>query len=314
MQALEEAVTALGESGTDAFRAILLARLTRAVRYAPGFGRRGPVLAREALAAARRSGDVRALSSALLSQRVVSHGPEGVHDRLGAANELHELVTARGLPTEMLEAAPLRIMSLFEVGDHLRSREAVARFGDLADVSRRPFHRWCAEHLRAVVATQSGHFAEAERHIVHARDVGIEAQLPDVMTVFSTQLVMLRRDEGRLTELEALIVDMNRRIPGRPWNAVLAWTMACADTIARAGATDKAADLYDELAPYSGTDIVIGPGVAWIGPVDHYLGVLAACVGRHTLARTHLEHAKASTAALGRCPAFVRSEAALASI
>jgi DNA-binding SARP family transcriptional activator len=344
VQALEEALSRLDDSAPDAFRAALLARLTRAVRYAPGFERRGPALAAEALAAARRSGNTRALSSALLAQRVVLHGPEGVHERLAAADELHELVSARGDPVEKLEAAPLRIMALFEVGDHERSHEAVAQFGELADASRRPYHRWCAEYLRAVVATRSGRFADAERHIVQARDIGLDARLPDTMTVSSTQLVMLRRDEARVTELEALVTEMNSRIEGRPWNAVLAWVMAQTDrideakallprrspvrrdplwlansaldaeTIALVGAADRAADLYDELVPYAGIDIVIGPGVAWIGPVDHALGVLAACTGRRDTARMHLDRAIASMSGLGRCPASARSELALAEI
>jgi DNA-binding SARP family transcriptional activator/tetratricopeptide (TPR) repeat protein len=344
VQALEEALSRLDDSATDSFRAVLLARLTRAVRYAPGFERRGPILAAEALAVARRSGNSRALSSALLAQRVVLHGPDGVHERLVAANELHELVTARGDSVDKLEAAPLRIMALFEAGDHERSHEAVEQFGELADASLRPYFRWCAEYLRAVVATRSGRFADAEGHIVQARDLGLDAQLPDTLTVYSTQLVMLRRDEARVTELEALITEMNSRIEGRPWNAVLAWVMAQTDrvdeaqallprrspvrrdplwlanaaldaeTIARIGAADRAADLYDELAPYAGIDIVIGPGVAWIGPVDHFLGALAACAGRRATARLHFDRAIASMSVLGRCPALARSELALAEV
>jgi len=342
VEALEAAVAALEGTDSDGLRGILLARLARAVRYAPGFGRRGPVLAEAALAAARRSGDVGSLSDALLAQRVVLHGPEGIRERLEAADELGRLADAGGNMTDILDAGPVRIMTLFEAGEHLRADEAVQSYGALADESRRPYHRWCAGYLRAVVATRTGRFADAAHHIDAARDIGLGAQLADVLTVYGAQTVMLLRDQGNLSELEALIRALNERLPTPRWGEILAWVLAStgrieeaiaalpthmtrrrdpqwlaaatftAEAVALAGLEERARSLYAELAPYAGTDVVVGPGVAWIGPMDHTLGVLAAGLGRRDIAERHFTSALAATAALGDCPAVARSESALA--
>jgi len=340
--ALEAAVAALEGAGRDALLGVLLARLARAVRYAPGFGRRGPVLAEAALAAARRSGDVGSLSDALLAQRVVLHGPEGIRERLEAADELARLADAGGSMTDILDVGPVRIMTLFEAGEHLRADEAVRSYGALADESRRPYHRWCASYLRAVVATRTGRFDDAAHHIDVARDIGLEAQLADVLTVYGAQTVMLLRERGDLAELEALIRTLNERLPTPRWSEILAWVLAStgrvddavaalparmtrrrdpqwlaaatftAETVALAGLEDRARNLYGELVAYGGTDVVVGPGVAWIGPMDHTLGVLAAGLGRVDIAERHFTSALEATAALGACPAHLRSESALA--
>lgn len=340
--ALEAAVDALEGSDDDGLRAVLLARLTRAVRYAPGFRRRGPLLADAALIAARRSGDAGSLSAALLAQRVVLHGPEGIRERLDAADELVRLADAGGRITDILDAGPIRIMTLFEAGDHLRADEAVRRYGDLADESRRPYHRWCATYLRAVVATRSGRFDDATRHVDAARDIGLEAQLADTLNVYGGQSVMLLREQGRLMELEVVLRSLNERLPTPRWSELLAWVLAStgriddalvvlparmtrrrdpqwlaaatftAETVALAGLEARARDLYAELAPYAGTDVVVGPGVAWIGPMEHTLGVLAAGIGWLDIAERHFTRALEATAVLGACPAFLRSESALA--
>ncbi|CAN5504414.1 hypothetical protein BH23ACT3_BH23ACT3_01750 [soil metagenome] len=352
VDALTEAVEALGAEADDELLATLLARLTRAARSLPDFDRRGPELAAAAMAAARRTGSARVLGDALMAQRVVLHGPEFVHQRLEVADELAQLAEDGGRSGQRLGAAPLRILSLLEVGEYQSADAAVETYGELADALQRPVHRWCAAYLRASVATRWGRFEHAERHASAAHEIGLAADLTDADTVFETQMVLLRREQGRWSELETMIRELPSPSGARRWGGVLAGVLAgtgrvdagiemlpdlsamrrdpswlasavwAADTLSAAGSAagsgagsvDRAEQLYAELLPYSGTDAVIGPGIAWLGPVDHPLGLLAACAGDIGAAERHLRRSMNRTSVMGRCPAYMRSEQALAGL
>jgi DNA-binding CsgD family transcriptional regulator len=64
-----------------------------------------------------------------------------------------------------------------------------------------------------------------------------------------------------------------------------------ADACALVGDKALATQLYSELAPLSGRNVVIGNGVACYGAADRYLGRLAATVGEYELAIEHFEQA-----------------------
>ena len=72
-----------------------------------------------------------------------------------------------------------------------------------------------------------------------------------------------------------------------------------ADACALVGDEALAAQLYPELAPLSGGNVVIGHGVACYGAADRYLGRLAATVGEHELAIEHFERALAVNRTIG---------------
>jgi DNA-binding SARP family transcriptional activator/tetratricopeptide (TPR) repeat protein len=344
VDALTEAVEALRPEVDDELLATLLARLTRAARSLPDFDRRGPELAAAAMATARRSGSARVLGDALMAQRAVLHGPEFVHQRLEVADELAQLADEGGRSGQRLGAAPLRILSLLEVGEYLRADDAVDAYGELADALQRPVHRWCAASLRASVATRWGRFDHAERHAAAAHEIGLAADLTDADTVYETQMVLLRREQGRWAELETMIVELPERSGARRWSGVLAGVLVgsgrvdegiemlpdlgamrrdplwlasavwAADALTAAGSVGRAEQLYADLLPYAGTDAVIGPGIAWLGPVDHSMGQLAACTGDVAGAERHFRRAMERTSVMGRCPAHVRSERALADL
>ena len=60
-----------------------------------------------------------------------------------------------------------------------------------------------------------------------------------------------------------------------------------ADAATRCGNDELRADLYDLLAPFAGTQVGCGAFVTYAGPVDHYLGGLAASLDRAQSARAH---------------------------
>ncbi len=83
------------------------------------------------------------------------------------------------------------------------------------------------------------------------------------------------------------------------------------------GEATHAEEIYDLLRPYVGRVVVVGaPAQACWGPVDHYLGILAALGGRPDWAAEHFEAALAHrrpprrTGAAGRDAPRVRQPAA----
>ncbi len=72
--------------------------------------------------------------------------------------------------------------------------------------------------------------------------------------------------------------------------------LVCADL----GDSDHAEAIYDLLRPYAGRVVIVGaPAQACWGPVDHYLGILAALGGRPDWAIDHFEAALVVGARLG---------------
>jgi tetratricopeptide (TPR) repeat protein len=58
---------------------------------------------------------------------------------------------------------------------------------------------------------------------------------------------------------------------------------------ARLGDRARAALVYDQLMPYR--DRIAGQGIIWIGAVAHYLGLVAAALGRRAEAEGHFARA-----------------------
>jgi tetratricopeptide (TPR) repeat protein len=71
------------------------------------------------------------------------------------------------------------------------------------------------------------------------------------------------------------------------------------DACARVGDEELASQLYPELAPLAGGNVVIGHGVACYGAADRYLGLLAATLGDHERAGQHFEQALAVNRDMG---------------
>ena len=71
-----------------------------------------------------------------------------------------------------------------------------------------------------------------------------------------------------------------------------------ADTCTEVGDAQRAGLLYELLAPYRSSNVVIGLAAACLGSVARYLGRLAATIGDRDLAREHLAHAMEAHTAL----------------
>ena len=75
-----------------------------------------------------------------------------------------------------------------------------------------------------------------------------------------------------------------------------------AEAAARCGSDQLRGDLYQLLAPYSGTQVGCGAWVAYCGAVNYYLGLLAAAQADYTAAAAHLDAATAQHLRLGAPP------------
>jgi tetratricopeptide (TPR) repeat protein len=153
---------------------------------------------------------------------------------------------------------------------------------------------------------------------------------------YGIQLLAIRREQGRLAELEAPTRRLLADNPHRPaWRAALAillqetgrpdearaefetlaagggftdippdgdWIIAItllADLACGLGDRERAELLYELLLPFEQANVVIGVAVVCLGAAARYLGRLAAVIDRRAEAIAHLEHAIASNRALG---------------
>jgi DNA-binding CsgD family transcriptional regulator len=81
-----------------------------------------------------------------------------------------------------------------------------------------------------------------------------------------------------------------------PWLASLTYL---ADAAAAVGDRDTAAQVYEDLLPHAGANVMIGVAVASYGAADRYLGMLAGTLGDVEAADAHLTAAMALNRRMG---------------
>ncbi len=341
---LEEAAAAL--AGADgALHARVLAHLAAELWYT-GTPERRADLSAEAVAMARRVGDQRALAFALSSRHLALWGPANVEERLAVAGEVVRLATAIDDVERVLQGRVWQVVDFLEIGDIQAVDVAIALCERLAEELRQPGYVWWTEIFRAMRALVDGRFAAAEELIHRAFATGQRAQNENATQVFATQMFVLRREQGRLAELEPAFKAMVEQYPDIPsWRCGLAMLYAqlgrleearqefervavndfgelprdlfwligmwlLADVCCALGDGARARVLYDLLAPYAGRVMVTGRAVVCAGSAAHSLAILAALVGNHDDAERHFEHALAMNLRLGARPfaAYTRAE------
>jgi class 3 adenylate cyclase len=186
---------------------------------------------------------------------------------------------------------------------------------------------WYRSLVRAMRALMEGRFEEGERLAQQALAIGQRAGNPTALQAFGGQMLVLRREQGRLGELEAAVKGFVEQYPALPvWRAVLAlvcselgresearseferlaanefadlprdslWLTAVAllaDVCTFLGDVDRAARLYEVLLPYAGQNATLPFGIFYFGSVSQYLGMLAGTMGRWEEAERHFEDA-----------------------
>ncbi len=338
--ALEAALERLGtEPGR--LRAELLARLATAL-YFGGDPAKCDRVSRAAVECAESLGDPSVLAYALTARHYVLYRPGTLAERWPVALRTLELAL-RGDDANTTALAHFNlILDALEAGSFEVVDEQVAALGAIAERLRQPFLLWQQAAFQATRKLVGGDFAEAETLAARARELGQQAESPNALALFSAQLYAIRRDQGRLGELEPLLARLGETMPRMPSFAFaraearlargdvaearaflraamesqgrlphdLNWG-AAASIAARVsvatGESGLAERLYEGLSPFAGTCFVLGVGNAWAGSVDLALGELALALERLELAESHLEDAVRIHARAGARPYLART-------
>jgi hypothetical protein len=330
---LEEAAARSDVDGSN--RALVLAALARDIHHNLRIDDPRPaVLAAEAVTLARAADDPRALGACLLAWHDAVWQPGSAADRLPIATEIAELAQRAGDAEQYAQATQLRAAALLELGDPAAVSE-LTTYCRLAEELGYPRARWNALTRRTTLATLSDRLDEAERLLREALALGLRIGEPDAHGAAGVQSsvlgalgrvispfdgVALEADVyGRVNDPLVLaakvfgggdrdraaalmtgyrVDDLPSSHDPEPW-IFAAWIFA------ELGPDESRQHVYDLLLPLAGTGAVVGGAAAFQGPVDLYLGLLAAALGRPGVAAGHFRAGLAFAERLG-APAWVR--------
>jgi tetratricopeptide (TPR) repeat protein len=344
---LEEALAAV-PSTEMTLRARLLARLAGALRDERDPRERLEV-GELAVEAARAAGDTRALIQALLGQSIAEYTFGDYDDRLAAVRRLYDLALQTHDTAAEREALNAEILLSSATNDFAAVWACTRKLAERAEELRQPAARWFAEAMRALLALHSGQFADAERLLHDAYEIGREPYPTESRAAYVIQLYLLRREQGRVDEardglaeiaaasparpffrcaLSALAVDTGRTSDARHLLEELAprrfeivprdneWPLSAAflvETIAALRDVSRAGVLYDELAPLAEGSSA-NPPEGTIGAIARSLGMLAAISSRQMDAVGHLRRAIEIDTATGARPWVAYAQIDLADV
>ena len=212
LELLEEALDALGDEDSP-LRARLLARLALELYYS-GDPERRLALSEEAVDLARALGDPRTLATCLDARHYALWRPENVNERLEVAAELRRVAEETGDPELELEGAGWTVVDLLELGDVQGADVQIAAASKLAEALQRPIWLWWSSLLRCARAQLLGQFDEAERLAEETLEVGRHGQAENAVNAYAQAMFNIRREQGRLAEVEPAVRRLHRALSG----------------------------------------------------------------------------------------------------
>lgn len=336
---LVEALDRIGRAD-DPMRVRLLGSLAVALYWSDNAQRRSE-LALEALEMARRLGDDMTLAIALSSVQLATNGPDMTEQGLEWLRELFTLTEHVGETVMSLAARSRHVDVLLELDDLAGADIAIEVLERLAREARDPRAAAFAPLHRARRAALDGRYADAERLLGEvAEKVGELAASTVPITVASQRVVLTwlqmgPREIGELVRayaagapampvwragLAAALADAGRREEAKLEydrlaaddfavlprdNLWLTATAALTETIAALDLRDEAPAVYAQLAPFAGRNVV-SPTVAFLGPVEMWLGILARVAGDDADALEQLAGARRRATRNGAQPTLAR--------
>jgi hypothetical protein len=202
---------------------------------------------------------------------------------------------------------------------------------------------WGARLYAAMRAALSGRIDDAER-LAHEAVAVAEGVVPLAAAMFAVQIMWVRREQGRLSEVEPGLRAFVDAFPAvRSWRTTLAavlleigaeaearaelgriaaageflvhpddyeWPAAMTmygEALARIGDAEGCATVYRELLPYADRTVVVSVGVGSGGPIARHLGLMAEAMGDTDAAAGHFDESLAVCRRLGAQAFAVRT-------
>src|SRR4051812_6412346 len=343
---LDEALSSLPDEDSP-LRARLLARLSLELYYA-GEPELRLSLSEEAVAIARRIGDLRTLATCLDARHYALWLPENVEERLDVAAELRRVAEEAGDPELELQGAGWTIIDLMELGDIDGVDIQIAAASKLAEALHRPIWLWWTSLFRGARAQLAGEFELAEQLAQETLSIGQRGQAENALHYYAQAMFNIRREQGRLAEVEGAVRGFIELYPAIPaWRSALAlllvelgrpeearaefdevagdgfaafprdanWLIAItllAEVCGALGDSLRAGELYALLEPYAGRNVIVGRNATCNGSASRLLGILAAAQGAWDVAERHFEDAQAMHAGMGARPWHARTQVSYA--
>jgi DNA-binding SARP family transcriptional activator len=343
VELLERALDRLGPADT-VLRCDVLGALGVELYHGDERGR-SIELSRQALAMAERLGGAELEATMLNLHYVASQGADRPEGRLAIARRMIDL---RGAPREVAMVGHMYRSNVhLEFGDLAAADADLDAAARIAERLRQPAMlaqvAWC----RAMRSLLLGQFDDAEAASIEAYDLHRRTTLWGAIECFCTQLFTLRRDQGRIIELQPMLADLaassqfvgfreaaalmyldlglpedardvlGARASFPPMPRDWSWLfLTCLQAEVCAGLGDRAAAerLAADLEPFGDLMAVIGTGVCCWGPVAYFLGLLAIALDRRTDAEARLAQAVEMATRIGAHPWRARAAHHLAAI
>ena len=304
------------------------------------------VLARDAVATARRLGDPALLAEALAGWLYCTWASGDEEAVAAAATELLELAGALpGVLHLTLLARLRRSQVLLVLGDTAGSDTDVAAAWDLASELRLPLYQAEVIQLQGGRAVLAGEFDLAEELYEQARVLHQRVQMHAAQLTDTASLLLLRREQGRAAELlplpdgievaarngvdvivaaallQAGETEQAREVcrrystlaPAPRWWNWEAWTCFQADLAASLGDLEAVERLVEDLRPCADHVALYG-AVGALGPVTRFLGRAEAALGRWDDAEDHLQACLKVCRSLGFRPSEAAASVTLAEV
>jgi DNA-binding winged helix-turn-helix (wHTH) protein/tetratricopeptide (TPR) repeat protein len=339
---VEEALDRLGERN-EALRTRLLARLAVVLYPLPGTRARCEQLTAEALANARRSGDPTLLGQTLTDWLAGQWYPDNLQAQQSISDELLGVAERSGDQALRATAHGWRAVIGLGTGAISLAQREVASLAALASDLRQPTYQWCGLYLSATLALLRGELLEAQRLARDAFAIGQRCSPKSALTVYSGQIITIRREQDRMAELlpmvmradggiadhvvwvlPHLLIEADMMEEGR---AAFARACACGfETMLGDNSRNRAlislgamahacavledavaaAALYPRIEPHAHRWAVSGFGMVCYGLMGNGAGALAACLHRWKTAEQHFEAIIAEYERVGAVVALAR--------